>query len=109
MKGYSAEEAKSFILERLNKKEFRSLEKELPDIISDLIAYDLHFMRLTGVMDESGEEGENEYDDDEAFEYIYDAWLSDHPDDDDEDMLIAALLNEYMELQYLYLQKKGLA
>ena len=109
MKGYSAEEAKSFILERLNKKEFRSLEKKLPDIISDLIAYDLHFMRLTGVVDESGEEGENEYDDDEAFEYIYDAWLSDHPDDDDEDMLIAALLNEYMELQYLYLQKKGLA
>ena len=108
MKGYSAEEAKSFILHRLNKKEFRSLEKELPDIISDLIAYDLHFMRLTGVVNESGEEGENEYDDDEAFEYIYDAWLSDHPDNDDEDMLIAALLNEYMELQYLYLQKKGL-
>lgn len=108
MQGYNVEEAKRFILAKLDRKAFRAVEKQLPQWIEELIAYDLHFMRLTGVIDENGEQGENEYDDDEAFEYIYDAWLSDHADTDDEDMLIADLLNRYMECQYAYLQSQGL-
>ncbi len=108
MKGYDLEAAKAFILSKLDHKAFRSLENQLETIIADLIAYDLHFMRVTGVLDENGEQGDNEYDDDEAFEYIYDAWLNDHPQVDDEDMLIAALINEYMDLQYRYLENNGL-
>lgn len=109
MKGYDQEAAKEFILKGLDPKAFRSIRQKLPGIIADLIAYDLHFMRVTGVIDEHGEMGENEYDDDEAFEYIYDAWLSDHPDEDDEDMMIAAVLNEYMDLQYQFLCENDLA
>lgn len=109
MKGYDVQEAKSFILSKLDQKAFRSIWKQVPQMIEDMIAYDLHFMRLTGVLDENGEQGENEYDDDEAFEYIYDAWLNDHPGQDDEDMIVAALLNEYMEYQYQYLEQNGLA
>ena len=86
----------------------RGTPKEiLPQMIGDMIAYDLHFMKVTGVVDENGEQGDNEYDDDEAFEYIYDAWLSDHPENDDEEMIVAALLNEYMDLQYRYLCENG--
>ena len=109
MKGYDQEAAKSFILSKLDKKDHRSIWSQVPAMIEDMIAYDLHFMRLTGVVDENGEQGDNEYDDDEAFEYIYDAWLNDHPDTDDEDMRVAALLNDYMEYQYQYLQQEGLA
>lgn len=109
MKGYDMQEARSFILSKLDQKAFRSIWKQAPQMIEDMIAYDLHFMRLTGVLDENGEQGENEYDDDEAFEYIYDAWLNDHPEQDDEDMIVAALLNEYMEYQYQYLEQNGLA
>lgn len=108
MIGYDVEEAKSFILSRLDRKAFRSITAQLPQLIGEMIAYDLHFMKVSGVVDENGEQGENEYDDDEAFEYIYDAWLSDHPENDDEDMIVAALLNEYMEHQYAYLEEKGL-
>lgn len=108
MKGYDAAAAKEYILSRLDKKPFRSIWGEVPQMIEDMIAYDLHFMRVSGVVDENGEQGDNEYDDDEAFEYIYDAWLSDHPEQDDEDMLVAALLNEYMDLQYQYLDEQGL-
>ena len=108
MKGYDVESAKTFILTHLDRKPFRSIASQLGEIIGDMIAYDLHFMRVSGVLDENGEQGENEYDDDEAFEYIYDAWLSDHPDEEDEDMLIAALLNEYMDLQYRFLEENGL-
>lgn len=109
MKGYDIEAAKQFILKELDPKPFRSIKNQLPELIGDFITYDLHFMRVTGVIDEMGEQGENEYDDDEAFEYIYDAWLGDHPDEDDEEMIIAALLNEYMDLQYRYLCENGLA
>ena len=108
MKGYDVEKAKAYILAGLDPKEFRSLKSQLPRLVEELIAYDLHFMRVSGVLDENGEQGENEYDDDEAFEYIYDAWLSDHPESDDEDMKIAALLNAYMDLQYEFLDAEGL-
>ena len=108
MKGYDALAARNYILTHLDKKPFRSIKDQLEEIIGDFITYDLHFMRLTGVLDENGEQGENEYDDDEAFEYIYDAWLNDHAEEDDEEMQIAALLNEYMDLQYRYLDENGL-
>jgi len=108
MKGYDVEKAREYILSKLDRKVYRSICDEVPQIIEDFIAYDLHFMRLTGVVDENGEQGENEYDDDEAFEYIYDAWLSDHEENDDEDMLIAALLNEYMDHQYQFLCENDL-
>jgi len=108
MKGYDQQKAREFILKHLDHKPFRSIEKQLPQLIDDMITYDLHFMRLTGVIDENGDQGDNEYDDDEAFEYIYDAWLSDHPNQDDGDMKIAALLNEYMDLQYDFLDSEGL-
>ncbi|MEG0639802.1 MAG: hypothetical protein RR824_07140 [Clostridia bacterium] len=109
MVGYDPEEAKRFILSKLEKKPFAKIASALPQLLGDLIEYDLHFMRLTGVIDENGEQGENEYDDDEAFEYLYDAYLSDHPNEDDEEMLVAALLDRYMELQYEFLCAKGLA
>lgn len=109
MKGYDIEEARQFILSRIDRKSFRKIEDKLPKIIGDLITYDLHFMRLTGVIDENGEQGENDYDDDEAFEYIYDAWLSDNPSEPDDDMIVAQLMNRYMELQLEYLCARGLA
>lgn len=92
-----------WLLKELDGKEFRPLKERLPQIVRSFLEYDLHFMRLTGVLDETGEAGENEYDEDEAFEFIYDAWLSDNPDDSDDDMMVASLLNRYMELQAEYL------
>ena len=92
-----------WLLERLNTKEFRALSDRLEQIVSSFLTYDLHFMRVTGVLDENDEPGENEYDEDEAFEFIYDAFLSDHPNESDDDMVIASLLNRYMELQAEYL------
>ncbi len=94
---------KEWILKKLDRKNFMPLLNRLDELIDCFLTYDLHFMRVTGVLDENDEPGENEYDEDEAFEYIYDAYLSDHPEEEDEDMLIASLLNRYMELQAEYL------
>ena len=109
MQGYDPAGAAGYILAHIDPKPLRSLRGRLKGIIADFIAYDLHFMRLTGVLDENGLRGEGDYDDDEAFEYIYDAWLSDHPDEPDEDMAVAAALNGYMEWQEKYLLSQGLA
>lgn len=108
MRGFHADEAQAFILSGLDAKAHRTLQARLPQLIADFIIYDLYFMQATGVLDENGDQGENEYDDDEAFEFIYDAWLSDHPDQDDEDMAVASVLNEYMDLQFAFLQSQGL-
>ena len=94
---------KEWILNHLERKPFRAIEDRLEEIVESFLTYDFHFMRLTGVLDENDEPGENEYDEDEAFEFIYDAYLSDHPQEDDDDMLVASLLNRYMELQAEYL------
>ena len=57
-------------------KPFRAIWDRLSQIIGSMIEYDLHFMRLTGMIAPDGGPGPNEYDcEDEAFEYVYDAWL----------------------------------
>ncbi|MBR2925301.1 MAG: hypothetical protein IKC28_09770 [Clostridia bacterium] len=96
-------ENKTFILNHLDRKAFRPIAERIEEMIDCFLTYDFHFMRTTGVLDENDEPGENEYDEDEAFEFIYDAYLSDHPQEEDDDMMIASLLNRYMELQAEYL------
>lgn len=108
MQGYDAEAARKYIVTHLDPKAFRKLKGQLDALVDEMIRFDLQFMHESGVLDENGEQGENEYDDDEAFEYIYDAWLQAHPNVDDEEMQIAALINAYMELQYSYLDSNGL-
>lgn len=109
MNGYDEKDAKEWILQRMERKPFLAVRDRLPQWIEDFIRYDLHFMRLTGVLGPDDCQGENEYDEDEAFEFLYDAYLSDHPDDTDDDMLVAAALNRYMELEGEYLAAHGLS
>ena len=97
------EEAVRYIIDGLDPKPFRAIWDRLPQIVGSLIEYDLHFMRLTGVIAPDGGPGPNEYDEDEAFEYVYDAWLGDNPGEDDEDMTVALLLDCFMELWHEYL------
>ncbi|NLO86692.1 MAG: hypothetical protein GX096_14885 [Clostridiales bacterium] len=98
------DDVKKYILSKLEKKTFSAIADQVPALIDDFLAYDIHFMKLTKVLDENDEQSDNEYDEDDAFEYIYDAYLSDHPQNDDEDMIVATLLNRYMELHAEYLE-----
>ena len=104
---YNPADARDWILKKLEKKPFRAVEEKLSSMLDDFIRYDLHYMRVSGVLDANDDPGENEYDDDDAFEFIYDAYLSDHPDDEDDDMLAATLLDQYMELHQEYLAMIG--
>ena len=109
MNGFNAQAARTYIISRIDQKDFSPIQPPIPAIIESFLLYDLHFMQLTGVLNENADQGAQEYDDDEAFEYIFDAYLSDGDCDDDTAMVVATLLNRYMELQYEYLKKQGLA
>ncbi|MBE5777705.1 MAG: hypothetical protein E7331_00035 [Clostridiales bacterium] len=104
---YNPADARDWILKKLERKPFRAVEEKLSSMLDDFIRYDLHYMRVSGVLDPNDDPGDNEYDDDDAFEFIYDAYLSDHPDDEDDDMLAATLLDQYMELHQEYLALMG--
>ena len=108
MNGLDPQGAHSYILSRIDGKAFKPIQPQIPSMIESFLLYDLHFMRLTGVLGEDANCGDQEYDDDEAFEYIFDACLSDSHYDDDTAMVVAALLNRYMELLYEYLKKQSL-
>ena len=97
------EEAVRYIIDGLDPKPFRAIWDRIAQIIASLIEYDLHFMRLTGAIAPDGSPGQAHNDEDEAFEYVYDAWLGDNPGEDDEDMTVALLLDCFMELWHEYL------
>ena len=108
MIGFSPLEAQAYMLSRLDTRSFRGLPATLPSILQSFLLYDLRFMHSTGVLNQEEEQGDADYDDDEAFEYILDAYLTDFPCDEDAAMKVAELLNCYMELQYDYLKSQGL-
>ena len=108
MIGFSLQDAQAYMVSRLDAKSFRGLPESIPSSIHAFLQYDLRFMHSTGVLDAQAQQGHAEYDDDEAFEYILDAYLSDFPCDENAEMVVAELLNSYMDLQYAYFKSQGL-
>ena len=108
MIGFDVQDALRYLLSRIQPKAFSAISAEIPVIIQSFLTYDLRFMQISGALDEHGNSGENEYDEDEAFEYIFEAYLADFPCDDDTAMIVASLLDCYMELQYEYCKQHGL-
>ena len=71
------------------------------------IEADLLYMHETGVLDDDGLMGEEEYDDDDAFETLF-ARLTDGVEDDAEIGRIAQMLDSYMEAQQDFMEEGGL-
>ena len=71
------------------------------------IEADMRYMHETGVLDDDGLMGEEEYDDDDAFETLF-ARLTDGVEDDAEIGRIAQMLDSYMEAQQDFMEEGGL-
>ena len=104
---YNPAEARDWILKKLEKKPFRAVEDKLSSMLDDFIRYDLHYMRVSGVLDENDDMGENEYDDDDAFEELLDV-LGGDVDDEDEMNRLAQMLDSYMAAQQDFMEASGL-
>ncbi len=108
MIGYNKQEAASYIKSGLTPSHYASLSTDLELLIMQAIEGDLKYMALSGVIDEEGLGGDVYYDEDDAFEFVLEHLVQTNHFTPDQAMATAVFLNDFMELQYIYMEKKGL-
>ena len=107
MQGYDIEAAVPFIAARMRKAGYKLAQGELEAFIRRAIEADMRYMKECGVLTEDGLMGEDEYDDDDAFEVLLDM-LAEDPEDDAAMDALAQLLDGYMEAQQDFMAVSGL-
>ena len=106
MQGYDVDAAVSQIGKAVSRAAHVS-PQEAQAFVRRAIEADLRYMHETGVLDDDGLMGEEEYDDDDAFEILF-ARLTDGVEDDAEIGRIAQMLDSYMEAQQDFMEEGGL-
>lgn len=106
MQGYDVDAAVSQIGKAVSRAAHVS-PQEAQAFVRRAIEADLRYMHETGVLDDDGLMGEDEYDDDDAFETLF-ARLTDGVEDDEEIGRIAQMLDSYMEAQQDFMEEGGL-
>lgn len=106
MQGYDVDAAVSQIGKAVSRAAHVS-PQEAQAFVRQAIEADLRYMHETGVLDDDGLMGEEEYDDDDAFETLF-AQLTDGVEDDAEIGRIAQMLDSYMEAQQDFMEEGGL-
>lgn len=106
MQGYDVDAAVSQIGKAVSRAAHVS-PQEAQAFVRRAIEADLRYMHETGVLDDDGLMGEEEYDDDDAFETLL-ARLTDGVEDDAEIGRIAQMLDSYMEAQQDFMEEGGL-
>ena len=106
MQGYDVDAAVSQIGKAVSRAAHVS-PQEAQAVVRRAIEADLRYMHETGVLDDDGLMGEEEYDDDDAFETLF-ARLTDGVEDDAEIGRIAQMLDSYMEAQQDFMEEGGL-
>ena len=108
MQGYDMEAAVPFIAAAMRKSGHELPKEELEAFIRRAMEADFAYMQECGVLTEDGLMGEDEYDEDDAFEALLDMLAGD-PEDDAEMDRLAQLLDGYMEAQAAFMEESGLA
>ena len=106
MQGYDVDAAVSQIGKAVSRAAHVS-PQEAQAFVRRAIEADLRYMHETGVLDDDGLMGEEEYDDDDAFETLF-ARMTDGVEDDAEIGRIAQMLDSYMEAQQDFMEEGGL-
>ena len=106
MQGYDVDAAVSQIGKAVSRAAHVS-PQEAQAFVRRAIEADLRYMHETGVLDDDGLMGEEEYDDDDAFETLF-ARLTDGVEDDAEIGRIAQMLDSDMEAQQDFMEEGGL-
>ena len=110
MQGYDRDKALAYMLPRLDTTEFRPLRAQAEALVRRAIELDFEYMHSAGVLNEQGLMGNAYYDDDDAFEYIYERMNRERGcrEDDLEQAALAAFIDQYMDLQQDYLEQSGM-
>ncbi len=108
MQGYNLEEAVEYFLSHIDQRAHRAFSpSELQSLLRLCAEADLDYMEESGVL-KQGVAGDAYYDDDDAFEYIDARLCRLTGANEEKSMHIAALIDDYMDLQQSYLESKGL-
>ncbi len=108
MNGYDKQEALAFILQRIHVKDHPDLADMLESLVSQAIDADMDYMHKQGVLDAEGNAGDEYYEDDDAFEHMVETIVANNKLTPEQDVKVAALVDDYMDYQQAYLESKGL-
>lgn len=108
MKGYDKEEAAAYIVSHIPMKDHAEFADKIEDLICQAIDADMEYMHSACVIDEQGGPGDAYYDDDDAFEFIVEKLAEANGFGAEKAIRMASLIDDYMEQQEAYLEKKGL-
>ena len=108
MKGYSTDAAFTYISENIDRKAHKAIGGSIDVYIAQAIDADMSYMHSAGVINENGEGGGSYYDDDDAIEYMLDFIVEKNKLSPETAVLVASLLDDFMDLQYTYMEKNGL-
>ena len=85
---------------------YAALAAELPPLTARLINAHLSYLHECGALDDGGDTGEGDYDEDEAFEYLLDAVAAGRAERDMD--ALAALVEAFLPAQDAFLTREGL-
>ncbi len=106
MQGYDREDALQTILETMDRSGFSSLtDSEIQHYTHLCMEADFAYMKKEGILD--GKE-DAFYDDDDAYDYIVETILEKEKPGEEKELLIAALVDAYMDSQNAYMEAHDL-
>ena len=107
MLGLNPAGAADYALKHLEWKRFPEFRDHRQALCDALVAAQVDYLHACGALDDTGDTGEGEYDEDDAFEALLDTLAGD-PEDDAAMDALAQLLDSYMEAQQDFLDQSGL-
>ena len=108
MLGLDAQDAAAFVSQKLDWKRFRELRFEMERLCRAMVDAQVDYLHACGALDDSGDTGEGEYDEDEAAEFILERLCAQFLDDDERAVKYCELINEFLPVFDDYLMSAGL-
>lgn len=107
MEFFDVDAAAAYIAPRVKNDLGKDFALDVDQLVRLALELDLAYMIEEGVIDEKGDAGEGEYDEDEAFECILDGLTVRMGLDDDEEMDAAEALDAFTIYEAEYFEKEG--
>lgn len=96
MLGLDSADCASWAAEHLDWKRCKELKFQATALCAALVEAQVDYLHACGALDETGDTGDGEYDEDEAVEFLLDALLRQFPADDSRAALYCALIDSFL-------------
>ena len=108
MLGLDTEDCAAFVACRVNWEKLKDLKGKAGFLCDVLVREQVRYLHVCGALDETGDTGEGEYDEDDAAEFLLDALIRVEPTDDKGEMRYCVLIDQFLPLFDDYLLINGL-